>query len=470
MTIDVDLQERDIQDLASADAIAAFFGRLGWNTNKRCQQQPEHLGLDSEAALRPIRSVERVATQQDDFHVYLFHLRSVTVAHTGALVRALRNRQGEFLLVLTSDWERIDFVFLDRLAGLGAGKDRASVLGRPRVLSVNRRKPSAVDLRVLRRLTWTEADRWAQAEKMRGAYTVAYWSEDFFNDRALFSDHFLTTRLREEPEWSEDPRPVYERLHTLYDGAASRLAKQDEVVMRTDLFEPALTALGFIGKPGKSADSSANEPDYRLFAPGGKGPLGLCLVYPWNRALDAKDPVRDTRTGDENPGAVVVSLLEAGEAPWVIMTNGKLWRLYSQHARSRATSYYEIDLEEALAANAAAPAEAFRYFWLLFRAASFPRDGLLDRVLKGSERYARELEESLKDRVFTAVFPRLAQGLLAGRKTGKGMDQEDLDAAFHATLVLLYRLLFFLYAEARDLLPVREPRGYRDKSLLAMRE
>ena len=47
----------------------------------------------------------------------------------------------------------------------------------------------------------------------------------------------------------------------------------------------------------------------------------------------------------------MVSLLEAQVAPWVIVTNGKLWRLYSSTASNKATNYYEIDLEEAIAAN-----------------------------------------------------------------------------------------------------------------------
>ena len=40
-----------------------------------------------------------------------------------------------------------------------------------------------------------------------------------------------------------------------------------------------------------------------------------------------------------------------------------------------------------------------------------------------------------------------------------------LEPYFSATLTFLYRLLFLLYAESRDLLPVREVRGYYEKSL-----
>jgi hypothetical protein len=53
----------------------------------------------------------------------------------------------------------------------------------------------------------------------------------------------------------------------------------------------------------------------------------------------------------------------------VITTNGKTWQLYSARSHSRATNYYEIDLEEASASPG--PQFAFRYFWLMFRAAAF---------------------------------------------------------------------------------------------------
>ena len=44
----------------------------------------------------------------------LIELTSVTVAATHALARALRNRAGNYLLALTDDYERIDFVLLQQ--------------------------------------------------------------------------------------------------------------------------------------------------------------------------------------------------------------------------------------------------------------------------------------------------------------------------------------------------------------------
>ena len=214
--------------------------------------------------------------------------------------------------------------------------------------------------------------------QLLSAYAIADWSEEFFNNRALFSDYYLLERLPERPQWVEDPKPSYIRLRQLYQRAAARFAGTDREFLLRDLMEPALQALGFDVRPGKKVGSRVSEPDYRLYAPPvpglrqpGDSPMrALCLVYPWGRSLDSKDDQRDNETPEENPGAAVVSLLEKGEAPWAMVTNGKLWRLYSQRTHSRATNYYEIDLEEVLAhagPQAAHAAESFRYFWLFFR-------------------------------------------------------------------------------------------------------
>ena len=165
------------------------------------------------------------------------------------------------------------------------------------------------------------------------------------------------------------------------------------------------------------------------------------------------------------------------DSGWAIVTNGKVWRLYAARAHSRATNYYEIDLEETLASPDVDV--AFRYFWLFFRATTQPspltplperaRGNLLDFLLDESASFAKALGERLKDRVFGEVFPYFAEGFIKHDRAAAWSD-DDLAAAFQATLTLLYRLLFLLYAEARDLLPVCETRGYWEVSLQRIKE
>ena len=490
---DAELSAHDVQDLSSTEGVAAFFAKLGYNTNNRTTQTAGNLGIIAEGTSRPVKRIHQIADQEGLFKVYLFELTSVTVAHTRALARAFRTLSGNYLLVLTSDFDRLDFVLVERyvpVIGNGTSniaQKQASV--RPRTLTVDRRNPNRVQLRVLRRLTWTESDPFAQYEKLLSAYSVADWSEELFNNRALFSDYYLRERLRERSEWKEDPKPAYLTLRQLYLDAPSHLAGKDEQTLRQNLIEPTFEVLGYQLHIGKKTSSSKAEPDYSLYSEkDDDSPLALSLVYPWGRSLDGKDYERDTETADENPGAVVVSLLEKGQAPWAVVTNGKLWRLYSQRAHSKATNYYEIDLEEILAASGpkADPADSFRYFWLLFRAQAFKpaevlREGktvrlsFLDQLLTESEDYAKELGERLKGRVFDEVFPHLAEGFITYIQQRDGLaaaeiSEDVLNRVFQGTLTLLYRLLFLLHAEARDLLPVKEVRGYWEASLKKLKD
>ncbi|MBV9121945.1 MAG: Eco57I restriction-modification methylase domain-containing protein [Planctomycetes bacterium] len=142
------------------------------------------------------------------------------------------------------------------------------------------------------------------------------------------------------------------------------------------------------------------------------------------------------------------------------------------------------------------PNEAFRYWWLFFRPVAFSplaptgrgvggegEQSWLDAILQGSREYARRLGDRLKERIFFTIFPHLAQGFLEDRQQRLSMPpvahapgspqapgspgkrpetstEDELGDIFEATLTLLYRLLFLLYAESRDLLPIREAPYY----------
>src|SRR5712692_7513055 len=503
---DYELSREDIQLLSSRDALAAFFAKLGYDTNDRLVQNVAAMGFNSDNLKSAIIHIERLASQDARmFEVYLFELKSVTIANTQGIVRAFRNRPGDYLLVLTDDYQRLDFVLVERYSaelpksqetfGLPPASRQVGV--RPRILTVTRRNPNEVALRVLRRFSYTESDTIAQYDKLLSAYDVADWSEPFFNNRALFSDYYLTTRLPDSPEWKNAAEAgamtrAFRQLRELYADVRETFANQLEEVVRARLLEPVLATLGFVARPVKASNNGTPEPDYRLYPAGAAGhaadkPLALCLAYTWGRNLDGKDEQRDNQTPEENPGAVVVTLLDSGETDWAIVTNGKTWRLYSAKAHSRATNYYEIDLEETLAQSPAHLEYAFRYFWLFFRSAAFlPSESIvdgetrqmcfLDSLVNESERYARELGERLKDRVFYEIFPHFARGfIIYARRAGQlpanldsleaGERNRLLEPFFSGTLTFLYRLLFLLYAESRDLLPVREVRGYYEKSL-----
>ncbi|MBP8109142.1 MAG: Eco57I restriction-modification methylase domain-containing protein [Caldilineaceae bacterium] len=478
-TNDLQFTAADIGQLENADQVVHFFARLGYDVNDSLPVDHAALGLDTVDLRQQIHAIRRVGADpvDGDVIVYLLEARSVTVALTQQIARSFRERPESALLILTEGYEKLDFVLVER--ELAQSKRMGSSLRqviRPRSLTVNRRNPGRVDLRVLQRFTFTEADGAYQWEKLRSAFTLAEWSEEYFNNRALFSDYYLTARLTDAkmtPEWGEDVSQIgREALRHLAD-ARSRYSGQPKATVSAKLYEPLFTSLGFLAVAQAANPDALDQPDYLLYAPDDPAtPIAAALTTVWNRNLDDMDESRDAETPDAIPGALVVNVLAATPAKWVIVTNGKLWRLYSTTASNKATNYYEIDLEEAV--NAPDQITALKYWWLFFRRPAF--QGFLDDLLQKSADYAKELGDRLKERVFTHIFPHFAAGFIAdmrqrpGFSEKPGLSDQDLEKVFAATMTFLYRLIFILYAESLELLPVYESRGYGEASLYRLKK
>jgi hypothetical protein len=464
-TTDLDLTAKEVVDLASPDALVGFLAKLGYDTADRKLLSPEAVGLAGESAAA-IKRIELLSEDPEQFFRIVFaQPKSLTAKVRNDLVRVLGKSNVDHLLVLASDFDTLEFVFLDkrkREQKGPSGAERIQVV--PKTIDVSRRTPTRLDLRALRRFTWTCPDALEQFDKLRSVFDAAAYTGEYFQNRGLFSDHFLRDRLREDPAWRDNPSDTFAFVRDLMLDGQTRWNGKDKDTLKNELLEPLFKKLGFKAKVNRHAKTTLTEPDYLLNnADGGK--LTVAFVYAWDRWLDGPD-LNDADTPEENPGACVVTALDAGTADWIIVTNGRLWRLYSRQAHARATNFYEVDLVEALTASGDTdPNEAFRYWWLFMRPAAFQQkaDGQgcwLDDMLLGSRQYAKRLGDRLKDRIFLTIFPHLAQGFLVDRKQrldlSKATTEEELADIFEATLTLLYRLLFLLYAESRDLLPIRE--------------
>ncbi|MEX0885886.1 MAG: Eco57I restriction-modification methylase domain-containing protein [Phycisphaeraceae bacterium] len=467
-TIDLELAPPDIARLTSADALAGLLDRLGYDTSRRVELTTQALGYTDRD--KDIRHVELLAADSEDFlRIVFVNVRSITARVRNGLTRVLGRRSEDYLFILTADFDQLEFVLIDKLRHRKAGPGD-EVIFKPvaKTFGVNRKVPNRLTLRILRRLTFTTADGLDQYSKIRHAFDSAIYSGRYFQNRALFADHYLESRLPDLPAWRDNPADAFATTQQLLVDARQRLATADEQAMGEQLYQPIFELLGFNAAPGKAGASGAPGPDYVLKA--GKGrKLTAALVYRWDRWLDGPD-WNDADNPDEIPGAAVVSLLEQGVAGWVIVTNGRLWRLYSAKAHSRSTNFYEVDLEEALLHTGGSdPNEAFRYWWLFFRRQAFEpvseaepaaEQSWLDFIAEQSRDYAKDVEDKLKRRVFEDVVPQLAAGFLADRRQRLGNRRKPAEAELEdirqATLTMLYRVLFLLYAEARDLLPMRE--------------
>ena len=183
-TNDIQLTNTDVGQLEDADQVVHFFARLGYNVDHNILLDHAALGMDTADLRQQLKQMRLVGKDpvESDIVIYLFQVRSVTVALTQQIARRFRERPENALLVLTSDYESLDFVLVERelTAGKRLGSGLRQVI-RPRTLTVNRRKRDPVALRVLKRFTFTEADAAFQWEKLRSAFTLAEWTEQYFN-------------------------------------------------------------------------------------------------------------------------------------------------------------------------------------------------------------------------------------------------------------------------------------------------
>ncbi|MCB0257587.1 MAG: class I SAM-dependent DNA methyltransferase, partial [Anaerolineae bacterium] len=176
-------------------------------------------------------------------------------------------------------------------------------------------------------------------------------------------------------------------------------------------------------------------------------------------------PGSGVKTLHQHPALQIDFYIRHSGLPWGVLTNGRLWQLYHTDSSKKLDVYYEVDLPALIEAG---DAEAFKYFWLFFRREAFTAGSAaagapawLDLVLAESAAYEQGVSDSLKEQVYEALRA-LAQGFLDFPGNGLADDEATLKAIHDNSLIVLYRLLFILYAEDRDLLPVHENTTYRE--------
>src|SRR5205823_1593850 len=126
-----------------------------------------------------------------------------------------------------------------------------------------------------------------------------------------------------------------------------------------------------------------------------------------------------------------------------------------------------VDLPALLEAN---DVEKFLYFYTFFRRDAFEQGHLtLEEILTASTEYAQSVSDDLRQQVYDALRY-VAQGFFDYPDNDLVPTPETCKLIYDNSLTLLYRLLFILYAEARDLLPLRSnPKYQRMYSLHAIK-
>lgn len=310
-------------------------------------------------------------------------------------------------------------------------------------------------------------------------------------NRHLFSDHYLDHVLPRHPDWPAGRARAADVLAAVREALANFVPSSNEAATEEEFIRPVLKALGHVYEVQAHLDAAGGKavPDYVFY--GGEASLaamkGQVLVEGgivggiaigdakyWDRPLDvslrgaSSGSSMSAASGDafsnRNPGWQIAFYLQHSGLPWGILTNGRLWRLYHRDSAHRLDRYYEVDVV-ALAEHG--DVDAFRYFSHFFAPEAMQPGPLSLEVIRAqSEDFARGVGDSLKAQVYDALW-HLAEGFVThgpnglASAGGDAIGDETLAEAHANALVVLYRLLFVLFAEARGLLPLATNAGYR---------
>ncbi len=299
------------------------------------------------------------------------------------------------------------------------------------------------------------------------------------NNQQLFSDHYLDHTLPRRGDWqmlAATVGPLMGRIAAL---SAAFTPSSNEAQTERDLVQPILAALGhtFEVQAALRTPDGTKKPDYVFYRDRAaldankdavltearlqSGGLAVGDAKYWDRPLDVtiKATGGDPFT-NKNPSYQIAFYIQHSGLAWGILTNGRLWRLYHRDSAHKLDRFYEVDLPALLADSDPA---RFLYFAAFFGRDAF-EDGPLGAaaLLKESADYAQGVGNTLKAQVYEALR-HLAQGFLdyPGNRLD-AVDPATRKAIYDNALIVLYRLLFILYAEARDLLPARQGGMYRD--------
>ncbi|WP_293827040.1 hypothetical protein [uncultured Brevundimonas sp.] len=316
----------------------------------------------------------------------------------------------------------------------------------------------------------------------------------FFTAGSLFSTDYLVEAIKSSLAYQAvDVTTLRGDLDRIA-AAFPQSAKTNESQTEDDFIWPVLAALGWsesLRQQNLTVSGRDDVPDGLLFADVDAKATANAQPEQWRRyehglaVVESKRWGRplDRASGRNEATAPSTQMLRYlrriddltnGKLRWSILTNGLRWRLYWAGARSISEEFLEIDLGRVLGlvgVDLFSDKEASDH-WLRVFAVMFGREAFLptgidqktfhERARSEAAFYEERVAASLSRVVFDQVFPSLARAL------AESAPEASLDDVRDAALILLYRLLFLLYAEDRDLLPVNDGR-YDDYALRPVR-
>ncbi|QED27020.1 hypothetical protein FRD01_07150 [Microvenator marinus] len=88
--------------------------------------------------------------------------------------------------------------------------------------------------------------------------------------------------------------------------------------------------------------------------------LGVVRCLPWDASLDEYE---SSHEGPNNPAYDIDRIIRSTGVNWGILTNGQEWRLYHRETSGLFSTYFQVNLMEALLSG---DLNQFKYFWTIF--------------------------------------------------------------------------------------------------------
>jgi len=302
-------------------------------------------------------------------------------------------------------------------------------------------------------------------------------------NQRLFSDYYLDNILpRLWDDLSNEAAVVMKQLQQLY--AHFTPNPNSEAQTEDDWIKPVLRFLGhtFEVQTSLKVPDGVQRPDYFFYRDEAariankdkrvltevdlkQGAFAVGDAKQWERSLDRAIGGSDAFS-NKNPSYQIFFYMLHSGLPWGILTNGRYWRIYHKDTAHKLEIYYEVDLPFLLMPDGVSDEIALRnflYFYTFFRRQAFDSGPLsLEQILLASTEYAQGVSEGLRQQVYDALRY-VAQGFFDHPDNKLTSTPETCRLIYDNSLTLLYRLLFIFYAEARDLLPVRSNKPYRNR-------
>ncbi len=316
--------------------------------------------------------------------------------------------------------------------------------------------------------------------------------ETVFQGNLLAKD-FLCDSIKKFDGWQTlEDQDILELETDLFDICSRFPVNQspNESQTEDDLIWPVLERLGWtdmLRQQNLSTFGRDEVPDGLLFADSKSKDLANTFDREWRRYEFGLAVVESKRwllplnrrsehlSKESAPGTQMLRYLRRiddltdGKIRWGILTNGAHWRLYHSGARFVSEQFIEVDLAAVLGLSVGGhndtPAplsehirwHCLKVFALIFRRESFLPDAtdgqtFHQRAMVESRYFQERVAANLSDLVFGQVYPNLVRAIAAAAPSA------PLNEVGDAALVMLYRLLFVLYAEDRGLLPIRDHR------------